>query len=124
MIIALSTCYSLIFLAFFPLFIAFIRVLKRSFIEVYLRMRIRLYITFALFMICVGFRLCAYYVIQFSSLPWLSVETVRGEIPLYISEIFIALCYMKVMSSLYQKEKRNKAAEDINDPEIFNTSVT
>ena len=99
----MSTCYSLIFLAFFPLFIAFIRVLKRSFIEVYLRMRFRLYITFTLFMICVGFRLCGYYLIQFSSLPWLSVETVEGEIPLYISEIFIALCYMKVMSSLYEK---------------------
>ena len=104
----MSTFYSLIFLAFFPLFIVFIRVLKRAFIEVYFRMRLRLYITFAAFMCCTGFRLGAYILIQFSALSWLSVETVRGEIPLYISEIFIALCFMKIMVSQYRKEKRNK----------------
>ena len=76
LIVALSTCYTLIFVAFFPLFIAFIRLIKCSFNDVYLRMRVRLYITFILFQICTGFRLSAYIVIQFSSLPWLSVETV------------------------------------------------
>ena len=59
----MATFYTMIFLAFFPLFIAFIRVLKRAFIEVYLRMRLRLYLTFAAFMICTGFRLAAYILI-------------------------------------------------------------
>ena len=39
-------------------------------------------------------------------MAWLDVETLRGEIPLYISEVLIALCYMRIMVSTYQDQKR------------------
>ena len=59
----MSTGYTLIFVAFFPLFVAFISLLKRSFNDMYSRMKCRLYITFTAFMICTGFRLTAYILI-------------------------------------------------------------
>jgi len=121
----MSAGYTLIFLAFFPLFILFVRLLKRFFIEMYTRVKVRLYLSFIAFISVLAFRLAAYYIIQFSSLPWLTVETVRGETPLYISEIFIALCYMKIMVSKYRKQvDKNRDEEAIKDfdPEFLTNS--
>lgn len=100
--------YSLIFLALFPLFFLFVRLLKSQIPEMYERVKVRLYISFITFMLVLAFRLTAYIIIQFSSLPWLTVETVRGEIPLYISEIFIALCYVKILHTKYRKQVKSK----------------
>ena len=108
----MSMAYGIIFIVFFPLFIIFIRLLKLSFNDMYQRMKCKLYIAFTVFMIVLGFRFAAYNLIQFSNVSWISVETLRGEIPLYISEIFIAICYLKIMVSLYRKQKRKQGNSD------------
>ena len=93
--------YALIILAFVPLFIAFIRMLKRSFSSVYNKMVVRSSIAFACFMLVLIFRYVVYSLIQFTNVEWAYVETLRGEVPLYVSEIIIALSYLKIIVSLY-----------------------
>ena len=51
-------------------------------------------------------------------LPWADVQTVRGEIPLYISEILIAVCYMQFMTGLSHKAEEKENAESPEDPEV------
>ena len=48
-------------------------------------------------MLVMGFRFFLYNLLEFSDKSWLSIESLDGEIPLYVSEIFIALCYMRLM---------------------------
>ena len=97
--------YGIIIVAFAPLFIYFILLLKRHFDSMYRRMKIKLYASFVIFMLVMGFRFFIYTLIQFSNGAWLNVETLDGEIPLYVSEIFIALCYMYLMVSMGNKQK-------------------
>ena len=52
-------------------------------------------------------------------MAWLHVETLRGEIPLYISEILIALIYMKIMVTMYRKQLRSQAVEEFDPEENF-----
>ena len=52
--------YGLIILVFFPLFIAFIRMLKRSFSSVYNKMKVRSSLAFAAFMLVLIFRYVVY----------------------------------------------------------------
>lgn len=94
--------YGVLMLAFIPLFTAFMVVLKRSFETVYHRMKVRSSIAFTGFMILLIFRYVVYNLISFSSFRWVYAESVKGEIPLYISEIIIALCYLKLVVSLHQ----------------------
>ena len=98
----MAFAYGVIFIAFIPLFIIFVRLLKTHFIEMYDRMKIKLYVTFVGFNLVLAFRYGVYILIQFTEVAWLNVESVRGEIPLYVSEIFISLCYMYIMVNLYQ----------------------
>ena len=104
----MAFAYGVIFIAFAPLFIVFVLLLKRNFVDMYNRMKVKLYISFIAFMAVMGFRFFVYTLIEFSHLAWLNVETLRGEIPLYVSEIIIALCYLKIMVSLAGKQKEKK----------------
>ena len=103
--VVITASYGVIFLAFAPIFIAFVLLLKHHFVSMYERMKVKLYLAFTAFMLVMGFRFCVYTLIEFSHVGFLSVETLRGEIPLYVSEIFIALCYFKIMVSTYKKHK-------------------
>ena len=94
--------YGVIIVAFIPLFVAFIRMLKRSFRSVYQKMKVRSSVAFTIFMIVLLFRYVVYNIIQFTQTDWAYAETLRGEIPLYISEIIITLCYLKIIVSLYE----------------------
>lgn len=69
----------------------------------YDRMKVKIYISFVGFNFLLGFRYVVYILLQFTDAAWANVQSIRGEIPLYISEIFISLCYMKIMVSLYDK---------------------
>ena len=91
-----------ILFAFFPLFFIFVALMKKSFEPVFHRMKCKLYMSFIMFMLILAFRLVVYIMIQFSNVAFL-VETYRGEIPLYISELIISICYMKIMVSLFNK---------------------
>ena len=97
----MAVVYGVIWLAFAPLFILFMLLLKRNFAGMYDRMKVNLSFFFVVFMIVMGFRLFIYYLISFSPSAWANVETIRGEIPLYVSEIFLSLCYMTIMSRQY-----------------------
>ena len=97
--------YGVLLLAFIPLFVAFMQLLKRSFEDVYNGMKVRSSIAFTAFMLVLIFRLTVYCLIQFSTVKWVYAENVKGEIPLYISEILIALCYLKMIVSLHQQQK-------------------
>ena len=66
-------------------------------------MRVKLYVSFLAFMLVMGFRFTVYVLLQFSHVAWLNVESLDGEIPLYVSEILITLCYLKIMVSLSNK---------------------
>ena len=90
----MAFAYGTIFVAFAPLFIAFVLLLKRNFVEMYDRMKLKLYVSFMAFMLVMGFRFTVYVLLQFSHFAWLNVESMRGEIPLYVSEIVITLCYL------------------------------
>ena len=94
--------YGVLLLAFIPLFVAFMQLLKRSFEDVYNGMKVRSAIAFTAFMIVLIFRMTVYSMIQFSTVKWVYAENIKGEIPLYISEILIALCYLKMIVSLHQ----------------------
>ena len=109
--VIMSIAYGIILLAFVPLFVAFILLLQRNFDQMYQRMRIKLYISFFVFMLVMGFRYVVYNLIQFSNVGWYNVESVRGEIPLYVSEIFISFCYMKIMTSTYKQQKEKHDGE-------------
>mmetsp|Transcript_7494 Transcript_7494/g.10629 ORF Transcript_7494/g.10629 Transcript_7494/m.10629 type:complete len:140 (-) Transcript_7494:1351-1770(-) len=98
--------YGVLLLAFVPLFVGFIRMLKHSFTQVYEKMKVRSSVAFTAFMIVLLFRYAAYVLIQFTTVEWAYVETLRGEIPLYISEIIIALSYLKIIVSLYEQQKK------------------
>lgn len=102
----MAVAYGVTIVIFVPLFISFENLLKRSFEPMYRRMKLKIYLTFVGFMSILTFRYLVYNLIQFSSVAWLDVETLRGEIPLYISEVLIALCYMRIMVSTYQDQKR------------------
>lgn len=93
--------YGVLMLAFIPLFTAFMQLLKRSFESVYDRMKVRSSIAFTAFMLVLIFRYIVYSFISFATVKWRFIENLRGEIPLYISEILIALCYLKMIVSLH-----------------------
>ena len=101
----MSTVYGITLLAFVALFVYFILLLRRSFVDMYSRMKIKMFLFFAAFLLVMTFRYFVYNLIQFTEVTWLSVETLQGEIPLYISEILIALCYMIIMATGYRKQK-------------------
>jgi len=99
----MAVAYGLILVAFIPLFIVFVWLLKHHFVEMYDRMKVKIYISFVAFNFLLGFRYIVYILLQFTTAAWANVQSIRGEIPLYVSEIFISLCYMKIMVSLYDK---------------------
>ena len=101
----MSIAYLLIYLVFFPLFITFLFLLKRHFKSIYYERKIRLLLSFTVFMIVLGFRLVMYNCISFDTFGSIDIESIDAEIPLYISEIFIALCYMKLMVSNARRKK-------------------
>ena len=84
----------------------------------YDRMKVKLHLSFFAFMSLMGFRFTVYVLIEFVDLPWADVQTVRGEIPLYISEILIAVCYMQFMTGLSHKAEEKENAESPEDPEV------
>ena len=45
------------------------------------------------------------------------MESLRGELPMYVSEIIIALCYLKIIVSLYEQQKKKDELEDIESLE-------
>ena len=100
--------YCVLLLAFVPLFVIFLSVLKRGFVDVYERMKLRSSIAFTLFMIVMGLRLATYTFVQFSRHSRTFMETMRGEIPIYLTEILIALCYLKIIVSLYAQHKKKQ----------------
>ena len=102
----MATAYAIIFVAFIPLFVAFTLLLRRSFAQMYEKLKVRLFLSAVIFLLVMGFRFVMYIFIEFSLIDWHSLETIRGEIGLYISEIIIAVCYMSLMVSLYRDEKR------------------
>ena len=57
--------YGLIYIAFAPVFIGFVLLLKRNFVEMYKRMKVKLYISFIAFMLVMGFRFTVYTFIEF-----------------------------------------------------------
>ena len=114
----MATCYGIVFVAFAPLFGAFVWLLKRHFRAMYDRMKVKLHLSFFAFMSLMGFRFTVYVLIEFVDLPWADVQTVRGEIPLYISEILIAVCYMQFMTGLSHKAEEKENAESPEDPEV------
>ena len=79
----MALAYGLILIAFIPIFVIFVRLLKDHFVEMYDRMKVKIYITFIGFNALLSFRYLVYLLIQFSKIRWLDVESVRGEIPLY-----------------------------------------
>ena len=93
-----------------PLFIVVLSTLKRNFNAFYLKMRFKIFLFIACFMVLLIFRLVFYSFLEFDTTQWQCLETIQGEIPLYISEILIALCYMFFMLYLYSKQK--KVAQD------------
>ena len=101
----MSTVYGITLLAFVALFVYFILLLRRSFVDMYSRMKVKMFLFFAVSMLVMTFRYFVYNLIQFTEVTWLSVETLQGEIPLYISEILIALCYMMIMVTGYRQQK-------------------
>lgn len=99
----MAVAYGIIFLAFGPLFILGIVMLKRKYPGMYARLRIKLIAGSSIFMLVMGLRLTIYILIQFSDIAFL-VETIRGEIPLYVSEILITMCYIQAMARFYKKK--------------------
>lgn len=119
----MATAYGIILFAFAPLFVAFVSMLKRNFTDMYARMKVKIYVSFLAFMVVMGFRFTVYVLLQFSHLAWLHVESIDGEIPLYISEILIALCYLKIMVSLAQKQKANQAKQQLSTAAAATNSI-
>ena len=101
----MTIAYGIIFLSFVPLFILFTVVLKRQYPGLYARMNVKIIFGSVVFLLVMGLRLTIYILIQFSHVAFL-VETIRGEIPLYISEILITLCYIGIMARFYRKKMR------------------
>lgn len=99
----MTVAYGIIFMAFAPLFILGIVMLERKYPGMYARMRFKLIAGSIIFMLVMGIRLTIYILIQFSNIAFL-VETYRGEIPLYISEILITMCYIQIMARFYKKK--------------------
>ena len=56
----MSAAYGVVFLAFVPLFVAFVLLLKRHSDAMYKRMRVKLYAYFASFMTLLGIRIFFY----------------------------------------------------------------
>ena len=69
----MSVLYGLIFIVFFPLFVAFILLLKKASNDIYRSMRIRLFLTFIIFMIVLGFRYVTYCCFAFSDLELINI---------------------------------------------------
>ena len=104
--IIMSIQYSVIIMVFIPLFAVVMHLLRTNFTELFTRVRVKAVLFGVIFIIVLIFRYTCYMVLQFSKENWASVESLRNEIPFYISEVFIALCYLKFMVSLYQKNKK------------------
>ena len=79
--------------------------MKKNFPDLYQKVRYKAIIFGSIFIGVLIFRYLVYIVLQFTDTRWLKVESTKGEIPFYISEIFVSLCYLKFMVSLYQKNK-------------------
>ena len=56
----MALAYGVIFIAFAPLFLLFVRLLKSNFIEMYYDMKVKLYVSFVAFMAVMGFRFTVY----------------------------------------------------------------
>ena len=56
----MSAAYGVVFLAFIPLFVAFVLLLKRHSVAMYQRMKYKLYVYFAIFMTLLGIRIFFY----------------------------------------------------------------
>ena len=93
--------YGMTIIIFIPLFIWVMCLLMQNFKELFARVKMKASIFGAIFILVLIFRYINYLILQFTSTRWLNVETIKGEIPFYVSEIFVSLCYLKFMVSLY-----------------------
>ena len=109
--------YGLLLVAFVPLFVAFLLLLKRNFESMYHAVKVRISIFFVVSMLVLGFRFVCYNFIQFSHGKWQFVETLRGEIPLYLSEILIAFCYTYIIFRLARQQQRKQEKAETNELE-------
>ena len=99
--IVLAVEYGLTILIFIPLFIMVMCLLMKNFKDLFVRVKMKATIFGVIFISVLIFRYINYLILQFTSTRWLNVETIKGEIPFYVSEIFVSLCYLKFMVSLY-----------------------
>ena len=104
--------YMVTIIIFIPLFVVVMILLMRNFNELFTKVKMRASIFGTIFILVLIFRFLVYLILQFTVNTWLSVETIKGEIPFYVSEIFVSLCYMVFMISLYQKNKNELVNDD------------
>ena len=119
----LTAAYCLNTLAFIPLFIVVMALLSRQFNSLYLDIRVKVFVIFIVFLAVVIFRFICYLCLSFAHIQWLTVESVQSEIPFYISEISIALCFMYFLISLYTRQMDKEEDSRLNESRSRHSST-
>ena len=114
--ITLSAVYGINILAFIPLFIIVMVLLHRQFISLFSEIKVKVLVIFIVFLAVTIFRFLCYMSLQFKYISFLEVEQVQSEIPFYISEIAIALCFMYFLVRLYTRQM-DQVVEELKEEE-------
>ena len=100
----MSVAYGINILAFIPLFVVVMALLNRQFTSLFREIRLKVLLIFTAFLGVVIFRFLYYLCLSFETIDWMVVTKEESEIPFYISEIAIALCFMYFLVSLYTRQ--------------------
>ena len=100
----LAVSYGINIFAFIPLFIVVMTLLNRQFRSLFVEIRLKVMIIFMIFLGVIIFRFLYYLCLSFEAIDWIDVRREEAEIPFYISEIAIALCFMYFLVSLYTRQ--------------------
>ena len=103
LIMAIS--YGINILAFVPLYAVVMVLLRVQFALLFQEIRFKSLFIFLSFLTIVVFRYIYYLCLSFVKvhIKWMDIQQVHSEIPFYISEIAISICFMYFLVSLYTK---------------------
>ena len=100
----LSAVYFIIILLFLPLFATVTERLRVAFPSVHSKIKTKVNMGFAVFMLIILVRYLIYLCLQFRFFTFFQITDLRAYVPFYISELIITLAYICFLTSMYKQE--------------------
>ena len=118
--LTMAISYGINILAFIPLYVVVMVLLRLQFALLFQEIQVKSLVIFLAFLTIVIFRYIYYLCLSFVKvhIEWMDIKQVHSEIPFYISEVAISICFMYFLVRLYTKHNGQTASKQEKSEEL------